>query len=80
MNIANLGIDVTEIDRKTSEDIQESYARMHARLTEEGAPLEKILRITTSFHEVMKRKNESQPGPLVEATATEVARGTSADA
>ena len=56
MHIVNLGLDITAIESKTCEDIQESYERTYARLTNEGASLEKIMCITTSFHEVMKKK------------------------
>ena len=56
-HFANLAIDITTCDDKTSEEIAEAYLSFYTRKARENAPKEQLLLITKSFHAIVKKKN-----------------------
>jgi len=68
MHIANLAMDITTVESTTPEDIHKAYTDIHKRLVGEGAPIEQLRSVATSFQTVMKRKTDRE---LPTATATD---------
>ena len=56
-HVANLHMDIKTIDDKTGEDVKKAYESIHDQMVRKKVPVDQLLRITGSFHAVMRRKN-----------------------
>jgi len=55
-HIANLAMDINTFDDKSVEDIENAYESIHNRMSREEAPAEQLLRISESFHALIKKR------------------------
>ena len=63
MHLTDLEIDIATFAQTTIKEIKQAYRSAHARLVRAQAPELHLMRITSSFHEVMKAKASPEITP-----------------